>query len=155
MHHVFSAFIVLKSPFKSFFVTLPNVLVKVNSLFTKRRSIDEFIILCSMFNAIYMRIINLAGYFKNGIGENCPASQIIDTESECKNSADVLGLSFVGSFISIGYPAGCYWKKDGHAFFNRIIDPSQTKQERFGNRGGVCVGTGKHKNIISESTSLR
>ena len=112
--------------------------------------------LCSLFNAIYMRIINLAGYFKNGIGENCPASQIIDTESECKNSADVLGLSFVGSFISIGYPAGCYWKKDGHAFFNRIIDPSQTNQQILQDRreaGGVCVGTGKHKNIISESIS--
>ena len=43
MHHVSFALIVIKSPFKSFFVTLPNVLVKVNSLFTKRRSIDEFI----------------------------------------------------------------------------------------------------------------
>ena len=110
--------------------------------------------LCSLFNAIYMRIINLAGYFKNGIGENCPASQIIDTESECKNSAaDVLGLSFGGSITSIFQPAGCHWL-DIRVFFNRIIDPSQTKQERFGNRGGVCVGTGKHKNIISESTSL-
>ena len=109
--------------------------------------------LCSLFNAIYMRIINLAGYFKNGIGENCPASQIIDTESECKNSADVLGLSFVGSFISIGYPAGCYWK-DTKAFFNTIIDPSQTNQKIFGNRGGVCVRTGKYRNIISEYLSF-
>ena len=108
-----------------------------------------------MVNAIYIRIINLAEYFKNGIGENCPASQIIDTESECKNSAaDVLGLSFVGSLTSIDYPAGCYWN-NRIVFFNRIIDPSQTNQESFGNRGGVCVGTGKPKNIISELISLR
>ena len=110
------------------------------------------IFLCSMLNAIFIRIINLAEYFKNGIGENCPASQIIDTEDECKNSAaDVLGLYFGGSFTSIFYPAGCHWE-DIRAFFNRIIDPSQTNQQILQDRreaGGVCVGTGINKNITS------
>ena len=97
-----------------------------------------------------MCIVNLAGYFISGIGENCPASQIIDTESECKNSAaDVLGLSYRWSVTDRDFPAGCYWK-DTRAFFNIIIDPSQTNQDSFGNRGGVCVSTGKRKNIISE-----
>ena len=106
-----------------------------------------------MFIVIFMRIINVAEYFKNGIGENCPTSQIINTESECKNSAaDVLGLSFGGSITSIFQPAGFHWK-DMRAFFNRIIDPSQTNQQILQDRreaGGICVGTGKRKNIIAE-----
>ena len=107
-----------------------------------------------MLNAIFIRMIILAAeYFISGIGENCPASQIIDTENECKNSAaDVLGLSFGGSVTSIFCPAGCHWE-DMRVFFNRIIDPSQTNQQILqdrGEAGGVCVGTGKHKNIISE-----
>ena len=108
-----------------------------------------------MFNAIFMCIIDLAKYFISDIGKNCPASQIIDTENECKNSAaDVLGLSFEWSLTDKGFPAGCYWK-DTKAFFNTIIDPSQTNQKIFGNRGGVCVRTGKYRNIISEYLSLR
>ena len=111
-------------------------------------------ILCSMFIAIFMRIINLAEYFTNGIGENCPATEIIDTESECKNSAaDFLGWSFGGSYSSTEYPAGCYWTVS-RIHFNRVIDPSQTNQESFGNRGGVCVRTGKRKNIMYEYISL-
>ena len=103
-----------------------------------------------MCNAFFMCMIDLAKYFISHIGENCPASQIIDTESECKNSAaDALGLSFVWSVNKIDYPAGCYWK-DRQAFFNTITDPSQTNQESFDNRGGVCVRTGERKNIISE-----
>ena len=103
-----------------------------------------------MFNAIFIRIIGLAEYFKSSIGENCPTSQIIDTESECKNSAaDFLGWSFGGSYSSTEYPAGCYWTVS-RIHFNRVIDPSQTNQESFGNRGGVCRKTGKLKNIISE-----
>ena len=106
-----------------------------------------------MFIAIFMRIINLAEYFTNGIGENCPASQIIDTENECKNSAtDGLGLSFGGSLTSIFQPAGCHWQ-DIRTFFNRIIDPSQINQQilqQWREAGGVCVGTVKRKNIISE-----
>ena len=103
-----------------------------------------------MFNAIFIRIINLAEYFKNGIGENCPASQIIDTESECKNSAaDVLGLLFGGSFASMYSPPGCYWSGTT-AFLNTISDPSQIDQDSLSNFGRVCVGRGKHKNITYE-----
>ena len=96
-----------------------------------------------------MHIINLAGYFKNGIGENCPASQIIDQVANCNSAADVLGLSFGGSLRNIRRPAGCYWFGTS-AFFNKIIDTSQTIQNSFGGRGGVCGGTDKRKNIISK-----
>ena len=41
MEHVFSAIILLKRTSASRSVTLPNVVVKVNSLFTERRSIDD------------------------------------------------------------------------------------------------------------------
>ena len=102
-----------------------------------------------MFNAIFIRIIILAEYFKSGIGENCPASQIIGSEANCNSAADVLGLSFSGSVRNIGYPAGCYWSGTS-AFFNKIIDPSQTIQNSFGGRGGVCVVTDERKNIISK-----
>ena len=103
-----------------------------------------------MFDAIFMRIIGLAEYFKSSIGENCPTSQIIDTESECKNSAaDVLGLLFGGSFASMYSPPGCYWSGTT-AFFNTISDPSQIDQDSLSNFGRVCVGRGKHKNITYE-----
>jgi len=81
-----------------------------------------------------------AEYFKSSIGETCPTSQIIDTESECKNSAaDVLGLLFGGSFASSYSPPGCYWVGTT-AFFNTISDPSQINQENLSDFGGVCVG---------------
>ena len=137
--------------------TLPQTYIKPSGMciphIMDSFCIDILIFRCSMFNAFFICIINLAEYFKNGIGENCPASQIIDTEYECKNSAaDVLGLSFGGGVTSIFCPAGCHWE-DMRAFFNRIIDPSQTNQHILQDRreaGGVCVGTGKNKNIISE-----
>ena len=102
-----------------------------------------------MFNAIFIRIIILAEYFKSGIGENCPASQIIGSDANCNSAADVLGLSFAGRNTNKFRPAGCYWSGNW-AYFNTIIDLSQTNKERFGNRGGVCVATGKRKNIISK-----
>ena len=48
--HVLGTLIVLKSKMNQGMITLPNVVVKVNSLFTERRLIDELYV-CSFSNS--------------------------------------------------------------------------------------------------------
>ena len=101
---------------------------------------------CAIPNAILIRIIYLDTYFKNDIGENCHADQIIGTESTCKDAAVVLGLTYLESVNSQADPAGCYWNHNRMAFYNQIADPSQTNPEEFGIRGGVCMRYGEYQN---------
>ena len=97
-------------------------------------------------NAIDIWIIYLDTYFKNDIGENCHADQIIGTENTCKDAAVVLGLTYLKSVNSQVDPAGCYWNHNRMAIYNQIVDPSQTYPEEFGVKGGVCMRYGKYQN---------
>ena len=87
-------------------------------------------------------MIILDKYFKNGVGENCPVNQIIDTENKCKAAADILGLFYMEASNSGDYPAGCYYK-GWYGYFNEITDPSQTNPANFDSIGGLCIEMGK------------
>ena len=72
-------------------------------------------------------------------GENCPIGKIVATIDKCKDASAVLGLIYVTEYNSPHLPAGCYWNNVGESHFNAVVDPSQTRPESFGLKGGVCV----------------
>ena len=97
-----------------------------------------------------MHAINVDVYFMADTSDNCPRiNTIIDKETECKDAASHLGLSYVSNTHSTQRPAGCFWHfpitpPERKVYFNDIIDPSQTDNNGFGQRGGICTTRGKH-----------
>ena len=93
----------------------------------------------------------LGDYFKSeivqGVGRNCPANQIIDTENKCKDAVkkwENLGeMFYMGPSTSKEFPAGCY-HKGAYGHFNKITDPTKTNPYNFYGIGGLCMEIGKH-----------
>ena len=94
-----------------------------------------------------IHFFNLERYYKKGSGSNCPAQHIITDEHYCMISTLANSLGYIFEALEDRhYPAGCFWDSDGgwgKARFNKIIDPSETMPETFGNRGGICMNRSK------------
>ena len=82
-------------------------------------------------------------------GLNCPPSNILRTEAECKEASIELSLTYGFSNPDVHRPVGCYWQltQKGlnpnwvkESFFNAILDPSNVKVH--GKTGGVCKQVG-------------
>ena len=84
----------------------------------------------------------MIAFEKYPIGENCPKERIVETLHKCKAASAVLGLDYDGykPFKNNRFdrPAGCFWEGE-YSYFNAVVDPSQTRPDDFGPRGGVCV----------------
>lgn len=70
--------------------------------------------------------------------QNCKMPFVITNNDTCKSAADFFGLTYKGNFTSDTRPAGC-WYQNSDAYFNSIIDPSNTTLERP-NDGALCHG---------------
>ena len=82
-------------------------------------------------------------------GLNCPPSNLLRTEAECKEASIELGLSYEFRNHDEHRPVGCYWQltQEGlipnwvtYSFFNAILDPSHV--DVHGKTGGVCKRVG-------------
>ena len=78
-----------------------------------------------------------AVFWKSGTGENCPQGNVVTKETICQLAALQLGLEYRHDTNRVECPAGCYWSSN-KAYFNVVVDPSNTNTGAFGNRGGVC-----------------
>ena len=93
-------------------------------------------------------IFNLEKYYKSDMGSNCPAQHIIKSEYPCTMALFQFYplAGYNGAITDTRYPAGCSWDWRGDFTFNSIIDPSQTEQEFFRDKGGLCMNQGKLEN---------
>ena len=94
---------------------------------------------------------SFTGTSKKMLGENCPTAEVITYIDTCLQA--LLSLHLVPRSFDINNtdrPAGCYWKSNGNGYFNRIIDPSLTIPNSFGDRGGVCTAARKNCERISQ-----
>ena len=79
------------------------------------------------------------GITKEELGHNCDLDTIITSRDACEIALRSLRLNPLNLKVNKkNKPAGCYWKSDGFGFFNNVVDPSLTKPNNFGSRGGVC-----------------
>ena len=93
--------------------------------------------------------INIIEFRKEGVGHNCPTTEIIENRAECAVALKALGIDQTDLHIDqANRPAGCYWKTGLKGYFNSIVDPSSTDPTLFGDRGGVCNNVGKNHEYI-------
>ena len=79
------------------------------------------------------------------IGTNCPKAATIIYSATCVKALQSLGKILDNLNVNRNdRPAGCYRIKNGKGFYNSIVDPSLTDPSKFGNRGGICMKTGKN-----------
>ena len=79
------------------------------------------------------------------MGINCPKADTIINSATCVTALQSRGISLDNLNVnSNDRPAGCYRIKNGKGFYNSIVDPSLTDPSKFGNRGGICMRTGKN-----------
>ena len=85
------------------------------------------------------------------MGSNCPTSNILTTEGECRQASNKLGVTYEFVNPDLHRPAGCYWQRGKHglglnlkwvtsSYFNSITEPSDV--EVHGNTGGICRRVG-------------
>ena len=82
---------------------------------------------------------NERGYQTTHKKANCLHGGIISNMNECVTASIQLKRKYVGRTTSNIRPAGCYWYNKQHTYFNTIIDLSNTRPNKFGNRGGICI----------------
>ena len=85
------------------------------------------------------------------MGSNCPTSNILTTEGECRQASNKLGVTYAFKHPDSHRPAGCYWQRHEHglnrtwvtqSFFNTITAPSAVEVYAYANTGGICQRVG-------------
>ena len=77
------------------------------------------------------------------INDNCQANEVIQTEVQCKDAAENLGLAYNSKVNTGKHPIGCFYNdEDNEAYFNENVDGLNTWKVH-GKYGGVCKIPGK------------
>ena len=80
---------------------------------------------------------------KAAINDHCQANEVIQTDVQCKDAAENLGLTYDSKIHSGKHSPGCFYNdEDDKAYFNENVDGLNTWKVH-GKYGGVCKIPGK------------
>ena len=80
-------------------------------------------------------------FFFGNVASDCILDEVVDTESNCRWAAQMLGKEYMKDSKGPHYdwPAGCYYRMmSDDVHFNTILDPFGTNNLQYSSKG-VCV----------------
>ena len=77
-------------------------------------------------------------YYRTNNAKNCPLSGIVVTETECKEAANQLAITYYDVWTGNGLPAGGFQFDKSLIYFNTIVDPSATSLYSSSPAGAIC-----------------
>ena len=80
-------------------------------------------------------------FFFGNVASDCIVDEVVDTESNCRFAAQMLGKEYMKDSKGPHYdwPAGCYYRMmSDDVHFNTILDPFGTNNLQYSSKG-VCV----------------
>lgn len=81
-------------------------------------------------------------YIRASVGTNCADDALIRTKKECI----VAGVQLVQTPNTIGpvRPSGCFYSSlYGQYYWNKHLDTSSSRPQKFGHYGGLCINKGE------------
>ena len=111
----------------------------IEDIFYNKNMIKKNYLRCKNPNYVKIKLITSGSYIRASAGTNCADDVLIRTKKECI----VAGVQLVETINTRDRPSGCFYNNlYGIYYWNKHLDTSLSRPQKFGNFVGLCINKG-------------